>query len=1459
MACAHVHGIYPYFYIEYKHSVTPEKVRDYVHQLGLSINQSLAFSLRRNMSDKLSTTQFVRAIVICKGTPFYGYNVGTRPFLKIMMNDPKHIPRLVQLMESGQLMNSTFQPFESHSPYLLQFFTDFNLYGCDWLELSQAKYRYPLPEPTVYDWHSDQVVAENVINASTIDEKDTHNIPRDTNCVLEFDVRASWIENRYRIAPRYIHNAPYEELVPDEKLLPSLRELWLNEEKRREAKGLPSSIQIQGSVKGGRNDSATFPLWDNLDDILDSFFDRISDTNNGADFAPPFTEEHHLMTVFESTEALFHPSERRKELRNEDSSQYLDISSSQPNKDIEPIVSQQLATQKSNVMNMDIDNNPFDSFAQNTGLHEFPGRALSGRESTMLSDSKGSMKQLSLMDSMYKSSETPLKREPTLEVVPDSQESEQPQRKRSRSNSSDLLASQEYEEILANLSQRQVTPGLTIGMIHTKIEEATPRKLLSSSQNSVTTPRKSQAPRINQDKSIYKYSIPPPTIEEALQSLKEQRAPTKIYRDPYYSNASDVPERPREYAGRVFVLKGDVIPSWDGSCDTYSTRGARYFEYAPLPPSKRSVVADYKSKKASSQKVFHTQIEGPPSGQVYGLDASTASGGKKYEPREHDVQTQLTMMVVEVFARSNNTKVSNPEYNPVEAVFFSYHDMNEDVERGMIVVEGETKYKLDGYDMEIAINEADLIFTLIDKVQHFDPDILAGWDTELGSWGYLVERTRIEIGLELSEETSRIKSRTMRNINGGERWAEMKTSTFTSPGRHVFNVWRLARSELSLPQTTFEHVTHSLLKRRVPKYEPVTLSQWWVSGNASSFARVLDVFTSRVKLIGDILDSMEIITKTASEFARTIGVDFYSVISRGSQFKVEALMFRIAKPENYVLISPSRNQVGSQQAAEALPLVMEPQSAFYKDPVIVLDFQSLYPSIILAYNYCYSTCLGRVKPYDSKYKFGIIDHAESSKILDALKNDINFAPNGLMYVKPHVRKSLLSKMLAELLDTRIMIKESMQENRDDKYLKKLQHARQLSLKLMANVTYGYTSASYSGRMPSVELADSIVQTGRETLERAIQFIERNEEWGADVVYGDTDSLFVRLKGKSQKEAFETGAAIAEAVTKSNPRPIKLKLEKMYLPSVLLAKKRYTGNMFERSSDTVGVFEAKGIETVRRDGVPAQAKMVEAALKVLYKTSDLSQVKEYCVRQFNKVIQGRVSIQDFTFAKEVRLGTYSNNVVPIPGVMVATKALTDDPRAAAHYGERVPYVITEGSSDRQVDRAVKPEEILRNGNLRIDAKYYIERVLIPPLERIFNLMGADVHSWYATMSRKFKAEARKPFTHTRRGGVIGNYVRSGTCETCGEASKEAICSSCRADSNISDTVYKLLSRNYRTQSKMRDFHTICASCAHTLPSQDVPCVNLDCGLLYKKAQNEIDTEELDGLDQILQGFDKKLSW
>lgn len=66
------------------------------------------------------------------------------------------------------------------------------------------------------------------------------------------------------------------------------------------------------------------------------------------------------------------------------------------------------------------------------------------------------------------------------------------------------------------------------------------------------------------------------------------------------------------------------------------------------------------------------------------------------------------------------------------------------------------------------------------------------------------------------------------------------------------------------------------------------------------------------------------------------------------------------------------------------------------------------------------------------------------------------------------------------------------------------NARQLALKLIANVTYGYTAAGFSGRMPCAELADSIVQCGRRTLETAISFVNEHPKWNARVVYGDTD-------------------------------------------------------------------------------------------------------------------------------------------------------------------------------------------------------------------------------------------------------------------------------------------------------------------------------------------------------------------
>ncbi|KAJ4928707.1 hypothetical protein JOQ06_004333 [Pogonophryne albipinna] len=123
--------------------------------------------------------------------------------------------------------------------------------------------------------------------------------------------------------------------------------------------------------------------------------------------------------------------------------------------------------------------------------------------------------------------------------------------------------------------------------------------------------------------------------------------------------------------------------------------------------------------------------------------------------------------------------------------------------------------------------------------------------------------------------------------------------------------------------------------------------------------KAVDHYVRRVRGTMQLLQQQDVIGRT-SELARVFGIQFLHVLTRGSQYRVESMMLRVAKPLNYIPVTPSVQQRAQQRAPQCIPLVMEPESRFYSNSVVVLDFQSLYPSIVIAYNYCYSTCLGHV-------------------------------------------------------------------------------------------------------------------------------------------------------------------------------------------------------------------------------------------------------------------------------------------------------------------------------------------------------------------------------------------------------------------------------------------------------------------------------------------------------------------
>ena len=123
------------------------------------------------------------------------------------------------------------------------------------------------------------------------------------------------------------------------------------------------------------------------------------------------------------------------------------------------------------------------------------------------------------------------------------------------------------------------------------------------------------------------------------------------------------------------------------------------------------------------------------------------------------------------------------------------------------------------------------------------------------------------------------------------------------------------------------------------------------------------------------------------------------------------------------------------------------------------------------------------------------------------------------------------------------------------------------------------------------------------------------------------------------------------------------------------------------------------------------------------------VKQYVTRQLDKVLSGKASIQDLTFAKEFRGMRGYKAAACVPALELTRRLIQKDPRAVPRTGARVPYIIVAGGPNEPLIRCVRsPMELICDPYLRPNAMYYVTKVIIPPLNRCLNLIGVDAHAW-----------------------------------------------------------------------------------------------------------------------------------
>ncbi|KAI5950599.1 REV3 [Candida margitis] len=1572
-AVIHVHNFYPYFYIDchendYEKLQSPEYLDKITKYLEVVVKES--FKRRRgrkgtgeqelepevekeeeeadnkdsNVQEKSSLRKYIAHVSVCKAVPIYGFQLGYKLFFKISLLSPLYKNRLAHMFQENKISLHKFdQPsetkksdieptyvYEAHLPYLLQFLTDFNLFGCGWLVIHrdhvnngpQTKglyFRTPILSEHYNNGYSQSqicglsnylqsyILPDNVL----VDGGTLQTFKRIGKSMLELDITTSSIVNRTWLSARELHDSFVERKQFDEYKSDLSSFGYPRHGYKHEPDGTPkiylsslkyiyNDLKYQCHLRNSTFDVSADVLesyegyyfgtgssiWSNqqqLDELLAYMKQLNGKSNQGFDdYAAKFFNNKRIHNA--SNSKVFTNFPTSFNLVDLEKSAQFHTMRMQFGRDI------LIWGEFKDLFKNAVASSSFDkSRAKNNDLivpdEEFNGKYSVGErgeeglrvERTQSAVNEAEIDDFSSFDSELSDGDKDANEAESLENKDDyelnASASTSPVKKININHCDSSPGKEDMvDDVDAFDSAEELDQSIIRSMTQSraKIHPNSTSKLpnveeISSVEDFSFTPTPSQSKITPSLKNMqvganeFEVVIPDQLKKGNYKKVFQDSGIMEInYTDPFYNTVEDVPSKPFIFANQkmnVTVRNASTIPSLDvvnvpriEGRKKLTGKRVTTWQYMPDPPCKESIVDWLKveeNKQNKKRLKYRSQIE-PGVTQTHDFKFSYNSEKVSRKPDEFNY---LSSFHLEIHASPPNSKLAvDPLRDPISFIFYSFDDANEmfaqsGTKSGVLVFNNHN-YNIEffnslskslGLYIELFDEERKMVEKLVELVETYDPDILSGYEVNSMSWGYIVERFREVYEVNIMSSLSRGTHRS--NGKLGDRWGYTHTSNVEITGRHILNVWRILKSDLALTSYTLENVCYHLLHRSLPRYSLHQISQWLESGKFRDVQVALLYYMRRIDLTLKIVSVQELITRNV-EHSRLIGIEFNSNFYRGSQYKVESILSRISKTESILLNSPSKRQVHEMRPIECIPLILEPKSNFYKSPLVVLDFQSLYPSIMIAYNYCYSTLIGKLHNFKpKKNNIGYLKNLNLPPgMVDLLMKDnaINVSPNGFAFVKSHVRKSILAKMLEEILNIRIKTKTVMKLFKDDAELTKLYNARQMALKLIANVTYGYTSATFSGRMPNSDIADAIVSTGRELLDKSIEIIE-SSGYGAKVVYGDTDSLFVYFPGKSKAEAFNSGREIAKIVTNSFPDPVQLKFEKVYHPCVLLAKKRYVGYSFEYEDQAVPKFDAKGIETVRRDGVPAQQKITEKALRILFETKDLSKVKQYTLKQFLKIFSNKITINDFCFAKEVKYGKYKDERYLPPGALLASKAVEDDPRKEPQYKERVPYVVIRDSTKVRIkDRVMFPEDFIKTFSttepLTLDYDYYITRVLIPPLERVFNLMGADVRGWYRELPK---------FT---RSNIISAF--SDSCLICGCRldGREYVCSKCGQDEQRLVTNVMMTCRN--KQEKIVEIENTCRNCMQNVFASEAAasqytdnCFNRDCSVYYNKVKVE----------------------
>jgi DNA polymerase, archaea type len=575
--------------------------------------------------------------------------------------------------------------------------------------------------------------------------------------------------------------------------------------------------------------------------------------------------------------------------------------------------------------------------------------------------------------------------------------------------------------------------------------------------------------------------------------------------------------------------------------------------------------------------------------------------------------------------------------------------------------------EIDAFQIGMTTSEADILTAFVEKVRKVDPDVITGYNIGGYDLPLLEERAKaLRLpGLALARDRSTISGE-----DSGRLWR--------INGRVVADAWWSARTELHPKQESLQFVAQQLLGEGKLDVDRRNIVGEWTKDPA----KVMQYCEHDARLAVQILFRLRSLEK-ASDLATVAKLPLEEGLNgRTSQFVDSILIPRADRKK----IGVPMNRFGRSDTQIEGGYVHTIKPGLY-NWIVVLDFKSMYPNIIISKNLCFTT----LSP-----------------------DGPTVSPTGARFLSVEQRPGLIPEVLRELLTERDAIRQRGREA-DSPELQRYYDGLQSAVKILMNSFYGVLASSFY-RFTNPDIGAAITSFGRQAITNIIKTLEEDH---IEVVYSDTDSVFVKSPDPTLEGAMRCGRDLARRFT---DKGVTFEFQAVY--EALFshgAKKRYVGHTVWPKDDVV----IRGYETQRTDTFDYQsAALREVFDKIL--TGDTQGTLIRARELVAEVQEGKVPVERLVIARTVRPEEEYNASTRenLPFLRVFKKLQAEGYDVIP--GMKVAWVVTNA---RKTPQEIEPwiEGRTFPAQLRPDYTYYAERVAqtLARVTEVFGWNAADL--------------------------------------------------------------------------------------------------------------------------------------